>query len=279
MLSGIPINLIMKKSYFKNQDGQTLVVIFMLMVIALTIGVALASRYIKTLHVLTETDNSARALAVAEAAVEHILLLPISTLEDYAQNGTCTTDCYLEITSADGQVVSATIELSKLGNSTDPFVIDLATDSTYQINLVGYPDNQDVSVCWNTVDMSVTTIFIHGTTGGYSADAYSYNPTTTSHSDNNFDIAAPSFGYANCFTINSQTDPAMLRIKAYYEEGPAVIVPSSGNALPTQGILIESTGKAGAAEKKVVVIITDPILPQIFDYALYQKSTTQPLSN
>ena len=269
----------MNKAYFKDQSGQTLVVIFMLMVIALTIGVALASRYIKTLHVLTETDNSARALAVAEAAVEHILLLPISTLEDYAQNGTCGSDCYLEITSADGQVVSANVELSKLGNSTEPFLIDLAIDSTYQINLVGYPDNQDVSVCWNTADMSVTTMFIHGTIGNYAADAFSYNPTTTTHGDNNFDIAAPSFGYSNCFTINSQTDPAMLRIKAYYQEGPAVVIPSSGNALPTQGILIESIGTAGVAEKKVVVIITDPILPPIFDYVLYQKSTTQPLSN
>lgn len=269
----------MREDHLKNEQGQTLVVVFMLMVVALTIGIAIASRYVQTLHIITESDNSSRALAVAEAAVEHVLLLPLSTLEDYAQNGTCTTDCYLEITSADGQTVSASVELSKLGNSTEPFLIDLEVDTTQQVNLMGYPDGEDITVCWNTGDMSITTLLIYGTTGDYEADAYSYNPTTTSHSDNNFDIAAPSFGYDNCFVINSQTDPAMLRLKAYYEEGPAVIIPSTGNALPTQGILIESTGTAGDAQKKVVVIITDPILPSVFDYVLYQKSETEPLSN
>lgn len=262
-----------------NEKGQTLVVIFMLMVIALTIGIAISSRYIQTLHVLTESDNSGRALAVAEAAVEHILLLPISTLEDYAQNGNCGADCYLAITAADGQIISATIELSRLGNSPDPFLLDMKVDESSQVNLAGYPDNTDVNVCWNTSDMSISTIFIHGSVGSYVADAYAYNPTTTTHSDNNFDLAAPSFGYSHCFVINSQTNPAMLRLKAHYEEGPAVIIPEPGNSLPEQGLLIESTGTAGDAIRKVVVIITDPILPPVFDYVLYQKSTTEPLSN
>jgi len=262
-----------------NQKGQTLVIMFMLMVIALSIGIAISSRFIKTLHILSGSDNSSRALAVAEAAIEHILLLPITTLEDYAQNGTCTTDCYLEITSAEGQVIYANVELTIMGSSPEPFLIDLKMDETNQINLVSYPDNQDVFVCWNTGDMSVTALFIHGSVGSYEADAYSYNPTTTSHSDNNFDTASPQFGYNHCFAINSQTNPAMLRLKAHYEEGPVMIVPSPGNNLPTQGILIESTGAAGDARKTVLVIITDPILPSIFDYALYQKSTTEPLSN
>ena len=267
------------KNHTNNQKGQTLVVIFMLMVVTLAIGLGISTRYVKTLHTLTGADNSSRALAVAEAAIEHLLLLPITTLEDYAQNGTCGADCYLEITSAEGQVISATIELSKLGNSSEPFLIDLKTDETNQISLMSYPDNQDVFVCWNTGDMSVTALFIHGVVGSYDNDAFSYNPTTTSHSDNNFDIAAPLFGFNHCFAINSQTNPAMIRLKAHYEEGPAVIIPSAGNSLPTQGVLIESVGSAGNATKTVVVIITDPILPSIFDYALYQKSTTDPLSN
>lgn len=269
----------MRKGLYKKEKGQTLVVILMLMVIALTIGIAISSRFIKTLNVLTESDNSARALAVAEAAVEHILLLPISTIEDYAINGTCGSDCYLEITSAEGQVISATVELSILGNTNEPFLVDLKTDTTSQINLAGYPDNQDFYVCWNTGDMSITSLFIKGTVGSYEADAYSYNPTTTTHGDNNFDLAAPAFGYNHCFTVNSQIDPAMFRLKAFYEDGPAVIIPSTGNALPSQGILIESLGTAGDAQKKVTVIITDPILPPVFDYVLYQKSNTQPLSN
>jgi len=263
----------------KNQNGQTLIIVFMMMVIALTIGISISSKYIKSLSILSKSDNSARALAVAEAAIEHVLLLPIATLEDYAQNGTCGANCYLEITSGEGQVITATVELSKLGNTTDPFLVDLEQTGSSQVNLAGYPDNTNLNVCWNGVDMSVQSIFIHGTQGSYSADSMAYNPTSTTHGDNNFDMAAPLLGYSHCFTFNSQTDPAMLRLKAVYEDGSIVVIPSGGASLPTQGILMESTGTAGSSQKKVSVIITDPILPALFDYTVYQRSTTEPLSN
>lgn len=267
------------KKIHKNQKGQTLVIVFMMMVIALSIGIAISSKYIKSLGILSRSDNSARAHAVAEAAIEHILLLPIATLDNYAQNGTCGADCYLEITSAEGQVMTANVELSKLGNTTDPFLVDLEQTSSAQVNLAGYPNNTNINVCWNGADMSVQSIFIHGTLGNYEADAMSYNPTTTTHGDNNFDMATPLLGYSHCFTFNSQTSPAMLRLKALYEDGSAVIIPSGGANLPVQGILIESTGHVGSSQKKVSVIITDPILPALFDYAVYQRSTTEPLSN
>lgn len=263
----------------KNQQGQTLVIVFIMMVLALTVGIAISSKYVKTLNIITTGDNASRAHAVAEAAIEHILLLPITTLEDYAQNGTCGSDCILEITADDGQVITATIELSRLGSSSDPFLVELEQTSTSQVMLVGYPDNTDINVCWNELDMSVHAIFIHGTKGDYEADSMSYNPPTTTHGDNNFDMAAPSMGYNQCFTFNSQTNPSMIRLKSYYQDGSVMVIPSVGANLPTQGILIESTGMAGSSIKKVSVIITDPILPAIFDYALYQKSTTEPLSN
>lgn len=263
----------------KDQKGQTLIIIFILMVLALSIGIAISSRYIKTLNILTTGDNASRAHAVAEAAIEHILLLPISTLEDYAQNGTCGTDCTLEITADDGQLITATVELSRLGSSEDPFLVELEQTSTSQVVLAGYPDNTDLNVCWNESDMSVHAIFIQGTRGDYTSDSMSYNPTTTSHPENNFDMASPSMGYNHCFTFNSQTDPSMLRLKSYYQDSSVMVIPSVGANLPTQGILIESIGTAGNSIKKVSVIITDPILPAVFDYALYQKSDTEPLSN
>ena len=261
----------------KKQEGQTLVIVFVMMVLALSVGIAISSKYVKTLNIITTGDNTSRAHAVAEAAIEHILLLPISTLEDYAQNGTCGSDCTLEITADDGQVITATIELSRLGSSSDPFLVELEQTSTTQVMLNGYPDNTDLTVCWNDSNMAVHAIFIHGTKGNYEADSMSY--TTASHSDNNFGKAVSSLGYNHCFTFNSQTDPSMLRLKSYYKDSTAMVFPETGANIPTQGILIESTGVAGTSVKKVSVIITDPILPAIFDYALYQKNTTDPLSN
>jgi len=82
-----------KPNFYNNEKGQTLVIVFMMMIIALSIGLSVSSRYIKSLGILSRADNSARAHAVAEAAIEHLLLLPIATLESYAQNGTCGADC------------------------------------------------------------------------------------------------------------------------------------------------------------------------------------------
>jgi type II secretory pathway component PulK len=78
-----------KDFLFQNskQKGQTLVIVLFIMVVALTIGVIISNRFIKTLRDISQSDSSSRALAVAEAAIENILLVPQETLEDYVNYG------------------------------------------------------------------------------------------------------------------------------------------------------------------------------------------------
>lgn len=262
-----------------NEKGQTLVIIIILMIIALSIGIAISSKYIRGLKNISQTDQSTKAIGIAEGAIENILIMPISTIEDYAANGTCGANCHMEITDANGQVLTADVNLSILGNTSEPFLVTLKKDQSAQINLTGYPSGQDITVCWNQADMSVSGLYLHGTVGDYQATAFAYNPTTTTHGDNNFDLAIPLFGYNNCFIVTAVDDSVMLRMKAYYQEGVALVIPASGATLPTQGILIESKGSAGTTEKTVSVIITDPVLPSQFDYTLIQKDPAEPLSN
>lgn len=267
------------KKIENSQAGQTLVIIIILMVISLSIGVAISSRYIQTVNITTVSDNSTRALNVAESETEHLLALPIETLEDYAINGTCGADCHLELTNADGQITIADATVTILGNSSEPFLIELKQDETKQVNLAGYPDTDFVSVCWNEPDMSIAGMYIYGQRGNYQADSFAHNPIDSTHSDNNFDITTPAMGYMNCFNVTTKVDSAMLRMKSYYNDGVAIVVPNGGASIPTQGILLETLGTAGDAIKKVSVIISDPILPAPFDYALLQKSPISPLSN
>ena len=152
----------MRINYIKEEKGQTLIIMFVLMVLSLSVGIAISTKYIKGLRNITQSDQSSRALAVAEAAIEHLLILPTTTLEDYALNGTCTTDCHLEIDGDDGQTLIADATLTKLGNSSDPFLVNLKEDETTQISLSGYSDGVDVYICWNAADMSITGTYIHG---------------------------------------------------------------------------------------------------------------------
>ena len=66
------------------------------MAIALAVGVTVSSRFMSTLKTISESDNSTRALAVAEAAIENILIVPQETLKTINYNN-CGNSCVLEI--------------------------------------------------------------------------------------------------------------------------------------------------------------------------------------
>src|SRR6185295_1803930 len=59
----------MKKS-IKKQKGQALLIVILVMIVALTIGLSLATRTIINLKNTTEEVNSQKALSAAEAGIE-----------------------------------------------------------------------------------------------------------------------------------------------------------------------------------------------------------------
>jgi hypothetical protein len=266
-----------------KQSGQALIVIVSVMIIALAIGVSVSSRFVKGLRGVTQTDSSNRALAVAEAAAEKMLTIPTATLEDYIINNNCGTVCTTTITGADGVVATANVLLSYMGNSSSPFPIKISTTDITQVNLKGYANNQPVSVCWNNPASgdkpSVIGYLYYGAVGSYSLDSYAYNASTSVHSENGFSFATGANGYTNCFSTTGRTNTVMLRLKSVYNNVSAVVIPANGQTIPSQGILISSTGTVGSAVRKLSVLKTPSILPVDFDNVLYTKSTTEPLSN
>ena len=271
------------RDLLRKEKGQSIVAIVFVMVLALAFGVSVAVRVISQFKSLTSFDSSYRASAAAEAAIERFLVMPTETLEDYILFGTCGADCHIEITGDDGVVAIADVTLSFVGETADPFPISLYTYQATQVNLVDYPDNTGVTVCWDSPPAgelpSVFATFVYGPDDAYATQAYAYNSIGSSHADNNFDDAAANYGYAHCFTVSGESDPVVLRLKSIYNTIDAFVVPEGGANVPSQGILIESVGQVAGVQRKVSVVKSPPYLPLPFDYVLYQKSTTQPLSN
>ncbi|MBI2620610.1 hypothetical protein HYW61_00095 [candidate division WWE3 bacterium] len=265
-----------------NQSGQTLVIIVLVMMMALAVGTAVSSRFIKSISERVQTDSSVRALAVAEAAIERLLRLPDSTLQDYVKYGTCGSDCELEIVGGDGVVAKTTVVLGNVGGSSDILNVSLTTDSVVEVGLDGFNNNTDISVCWNNpsgIKPSVAGILIYGGDDSLGVDNYAFNSIGSTNIDNGFDDAASVSGYENCFEAVGRTNPRLLRLKSYYNNVDAVVLPGNGASLPIQGILIEATGKVADAVKKVSVIRSNKFLPVQFDFAVFNKSATFPLSN
>lgn len=264
-----------------NQRGQTLVIIVLVMLVALSLGITISTRYFNRLRNITQTDSASRAIAVAEAAVEKILLLPNETLENYVEYGNCGSDCTLQITGSDGVAAVANVTLSYVGNSSDPVSTNLAQTSYSVINLEGYGHGKKIWICWNSPPLgelpSVTGLYYFKDTR-YEVNPFAYNSIGSPYTTNGFSEASANYGYQNCFSVTASETPYKIRLKSIYNETPVVIIPSSGEEIPLQGFLIESTGNFAGITKKVKVIKSDPILPNEFDYTIYSKSESEPLS-
>lgn len=266
-----------------QEKGQVLVIIVVVMVFSVALGVSVASSFLKRINRFSSVDTSGRAAGVAEAAIEKLLLKDITTLSNYIQNNTCGADCFLQITGIDGLTASAVVQLLYLGNSASNLDVNLKQSETYEVNLSGYPDSKDLSVCWNTPSLgnypSLFANYIYGTSQSYTVDSYAYNTSGSLNSGNGFSSAVANNGYSNCFSITGRQNPKLIRLKTIYADIDAVIVPAQGTVFPKQGILIESTGTLSGISKKVTVKKMYESVPLEFDYTVYQKSLSEPLSN
>jgi hypothetical protein len=260
------------------RKGQIIVAMVVLILLSLSLGISIAGGFITNIKVQTQADDLSKASAAAEALVEKLLVLPNETLEDYVQNNSCGSVCTWQVTDTTGQVISASATLSYAGDSTETFVTDLETTSTFQLNLKNYTSGKTLDICWNT-PASIYASYIKEISGVFSSKAYAYNSASTAYPDNGLPAASASHGYTNCFTVTANNTPTILRLKSYYLDTPIFIVPESGEVIPKQGVLINSTGKAGSATRKVVVLKSADSLPGLFDYVIYQKSPDDPLSN
>jgi hypothetical protein len=269
--------------HFRDQRGQTLLIIIFMMLISLSIGLGVSSTFFKTVRHLADTNSSTRALAIAEAAVERLLLFPVATLESFIDMGNCGGNCQLSITGEDGIVASASVQLEYIGKSTEPLPLNLSVSEISEVNLQNYPNNTTLRVCWDDQisgeNPSVVALMYYGTSGSYLVDNYAVNSGSSLRDENGFAMALSHGAYSNCFTVEGRNSPQFLRLKSVYNSADVYIVPSNGSVLPSQGVVMTSTGSVNEISRKVVVKKTLPVLPEEFDYAIFQKSLTDTLSN
>ena len=268
----------MRNALSTNQKGQTFIIVLMIMILALSIGVTVSSRFIKNLRNVVGSDNSSKATGVAEAEIERILLIDTATLTDYINNNTCGSDCVLQITDSTGQKLDATVSLSFVGSSSNNYPISAGEDDAVAVNLIGYQQDRNVYVCWNGSN-SITGYYIYTQSGVYKATPLAYNAVLANNAANGFSLSSANFGYSNCFSVTASQTPIALRLHSVYGRTDINVLPEAGFSIPIQGIRIVATGTAGSAVKTITVIKSTSFTPAYFDYSAYSKSDTDALSN
>jgi len=277
------------------KSGQALIIILLVMAVSLTLGVSVASRAISTLRQVSFSAQSAQALAFAEAGVEEAL----KCLDD----GSCSLPYTPGPQDLNGDTTNDfDYTITVLGNSN---LFDglppLARDTAVEIDLLNYPADTAVSVYF--VDRNLTGQMNAGaglelsliycdddgptcTTGNYAMERVVYD-TVSSRANGIPKVALGSFvtgdieyGYLVTITPPGGKYPTALRMKVLYaSEAVSLAVEAAGGAiLPEQGSKIDSTGFAGQVRRRVEVVRTNPLLSELFDFAIFSGSQSNPLS-
>jgi hypothetical protein len=262
----------------KNQQGQTLAIILVIMTMALIMGAGISATFITNLRSRVTTDESYRAEATAQGLAERLLLKDFQTLKDYITYNNCGSECTLTVSTSDFSA-TANATLTFLGNSTAAYEVEAKTNVASEINLTNYGTGA-LDVCWNdgSIQPSVIAMLVHGSVGNYQADSYAYNSSTATYT-NGFSSAIANFGYNNCFTVAGRTNPQFLRIRTVYADSKVYVKPTGSASIPSQGVKITVVGSSGGVNRTVTVTKSDTYLPVDFEFALFHDSTTQPLTN
>ena len=267
------------KKGLRNQKGQALLIIVLVMVVALTVGLSVASRTIINLRNTQEQASSQKALSAAEAGVEQAIK----------------TQAHISVKTFDSGRVSYSTTKTDLGNTSLPFLIagknQVSKNDAVYVWLSPYTSN--FNTVWPTSGTANLTIYWGENSDGCSNAAleiavitgpksdpkvtrYANEPCGTRQGTNNFNsvsssVISPIDGVKLYYKVDIPISNGLLvRVVPLYTNS---YIGVSGNNLPQQGTIYTSTGIASDNNitRKITVFQGYPEVPaEFFPYILFQ---------
>lgn len=277
---------------YGKQSGQALLIVVLVMVIALTVGLSLASRSITNLRNSTDEANSQAAFSAAEAGVEQAVKLGNTNGTSILSGVSLNDKNNSQISNVDISLIDGSQFLLNNGNpvfqddGTDVWMSPHSDDPTQLFQSPwGNGAAQSFYVHWGTntnpcSDPAIEVLVITGTRVLPSLAKYAFDSCSARRGANSFS-APPQSG---AFTVNgvngsqtfnyratiSVTNGLLARIVPLYMAGDIGII---GAGLPVQGKIITSTGTAGVQTSQTVRKISFfqgyDSLPSEFFYSLF----------
>lgn len=278
----------------KTESGQILLIVVLTMIVALTVGLSIASRTITELKLSRQNEESQRAFQAAEAGIEQSLQQQQSIVGEFSNNNSSFTTSLTFDTGA-------TILLNN-GQEVDQGVgadVWLSTYSSDPVQLYSNPlgggSPVAITIYWGTSEQttcavtggravlpSLEIVLLSGAIQTPSVQKYVFEPTTCSRIPGSTKIVSvPTtirdviFSYSTTLNI---TNGRILKVIPIYNS--AVIGASAANtavppqpiSFPSQGSIVESTGSSGDTVRKVLYYQSYPQLPlEVFPYTILSQ--------
>ena len=281
----------------RNQRGQALLIVVLVMAVALTIGLAVVSRSITDIKISRQEEESARVFSVAEAGIEEALKLGSGT------SGTI----------GEGEaLIGYTVSETGQGGGTEFVFPAINAGDTQTVWLVEHDNDGNLTetgrYTGNTIDLywgnegqaadqattpalEATVIYKDGSNYKIKRGAYDpYDGVDSSRNANGFDDADSAGGYSvgvktfqfrkTGFTLPAlPLIPYALRLKLIYNNDQSQILGVADNNadgaqnFPSQGKCYESTASLSTSgiTRKVQQCQFHKTPPGIFDYVLFSE--------
>jgi len=271
----------------KDESGQLLVYVLAAVVVASVVTFGVAYRSLTSIRKSGFSAQSVESLHAAESCAESALALDDTDLQDIIDNqGGGPINISLDVTDDDPR---CEYSVAQDGGSPTLASFTIDKDEVREINLEGYAGDE-LTIYWDRLSSSEDALLLLRVVYTSGADYEVVAYLMDGDDDNDCDTAGvatpPDAGdatYAHRVTFGT-TIPALpsntvlLRIRPLCTPTTVRLVNDGVNDFPSQGYVINTTGWAGESVRNVRVVRGRAQLPAIFDYALFSKSETIPLS-
>lgn len=251
--------------------------VLLVVVVALSIGLSVASRNITNLKTATQSERSQRAFSAAEGGVEDIL----SRLNIIAGDPgiAAATGKDFPVTVGD---ISATVNVKSANSYAS--TVDLGFVGQVDLNPSGTTTTAtQVKIDWGGAgDPSIEVIEYYKTTSGNYGQNRWYFVGGSGHpgesATSSLPGCPPTSPYTQCAQVPLQSltqDFRILRIRPFWAKATVQVSAVSPGVIPVQTYTIDSTARTneGITRKVQVTRNALPSLPAAFDYALFSSGS------
>ncbi len=280
----------MRKVSQQGSRGQVLLIVVIVMVVALTVGLSVASRTITNLKLSKQSEDAQKAFQAASAGIDR-----------YINQGNCAANPAAcdpgsqTLTSSQFETkvteVRGTTLLLNNGNAVEQ-------DRGIDVWLATYPNfaspyypsvTGTISIYWGVAGQTscsanaggstapaIQVALLTGTTTAPAISKYVYDSCEGRKSENEFKNTFESIGYnigGTTFLHKadiSLSNGLIMKIIPIYNSAKIAVTGTS--AFPPQGKIIESVGTAGDTKRKIIYYESYPQIPnEIFPYAILSQ--------
>jgi hypothetical protein len=295
----------------KNQSGQILVVLLLVMLAALTVGLAITQRTVSDVSTSTQVEQSSRAFSAAEAGIERAISLSTSGIVNVTSDELNNDSSAQVVVEANIPTPGDTRAVEYPGSNVttltresvaqfwlaDPTTFGTSYDKNQVTIYFGDPNDQILNNPNDTTTPAIEVNYIYAIGANYFSRRSYYDPNNGRGAVNRLrssqnDISSPNCGgysginttvsasssFKCSLTLATQAAPVMLRIRLLYAPNNEKVAVQPCftcgvfKSLPPQVDVLASRGQSGLSQKVINAYRFRNVALPFFDYAIFSAA-------